>query len=169
MRAISACSLFISFHAFIQTVIEQNSGKCLNSKCSEDLWCNRLFHSCHCKLILFMTLADVNLVDIVVVEETLKLKADSKQECIPIGCVPPARYRTWKSPPGQRPPSPWTETPWTETPLDRNPQTETLLDRDSLDRDPPIPGLRPPGQRPPSRGQTGTCENITFANFVCGG
>ena len=55
-----------------------------------------------------------------------------KQESIPVGCVPPARYRTggspWARPPGQRPP--WTETPsprqrppgqrphlWTETPL----------------------------------------------------
>ena len=55
-----------------------------------------------------------------------------KQECIPVRCVPPARYRTGglhdRDPPGQRP-------PW----------TETHLDRDPLDRDPPR--QRPPRQR----------------------
>ena len=55
-----------------------------------------------------------------------------KQECIPVGCVPPTRYRT-------------------ETPLDRNPppgrdpQTETPLDRDP-------PGQRPSRTEPPSLG-----------------
>ena len=66
-----------------------------------------------------------------------KIQTDNdlkKQECIPVGCVPPARYRTGVSltetpPPGQRPHS-WTETPpgqrtsWTETP-----RTETPLDK----------------------------------------
>ena len=48
-----------------------------------------------------------------------------------------------RDPPGQRPLG---QRPlWTETPLDRDP----------LDRDPP--------------GQTNTCQNITFGNFVCGG
>ena len=56
----------------------------------------------------------------------------------------------WQRPfPGQRPP--WTETPiLNRDPTDRDPRTETPLDRD------------------PKRGQTNTCENITFANFVCG-
>ena len=76
---------------------------------------------------------------------------------------------------------------------DRDPQTETSLDRDHPDRDPPdrdplrqrppldrdplteIPSRQrtPPGQRflrqRPPCGHTNTCENITFANFVCGG
>ena len=89
------------------------------------------------------------------------------QECIPLGCAPPACYRIGGSlsgggglpnrapldrhppdrdsqrPPGQR--SPWTESP-------RDPWTETLPDRDS--QRPPgqrlseTPGQRPPGQRP---------------------
>ena len=62
------------------------------------------------------------------------------QECIPVGCVPPACNRTvvvespWtETPPGQRHPrtdtpfwteTPWTETLWTETPLDRDPPHE---------------------------------------------
>ena len=66
-----------------------------------------------------------------------------KQECIPVGCVPPAHYRTGVS--------------LTETPLDRDP----LLDRDlswiemppwaesPLDRNPP--DRDPPGQRPPDK------------------
>ena len=70
---------------------------------------------------------------------------NKKQECIPVGCVPSARYRTGVSlttTPPDRDPSP--ETPldkdpsWTETP----PQTET-----PLDRDPPWTKI-PPGQRP---------------------
>ena len=57
-------------------------------------------------------------------------KKCKKQECIPVGCIPPAHYCTGgggvshmetppdrdppdRDPPGQRPP--WTETPWTET------------------------------------------------------
>ena len=50
-----------------------------------------------------------------------------KQECIPVGCVLPARYRTGGLLDRDR--------PWTETPLERLP----------LDRDPPL------GQRPPHR------------------
>ena len=81
------------------------------------------------------------------------------KECIPVGCVLPARCCTGSlrdsPPPGQRPAldrdPPWTETPshrdppgqrpppWTETPLDRHPpptgqtpphRTDTPLDRD---------------------------------------
>ena len=45
-----------------------------------------------------------------------------KQECIPVGCVPPVGFRMGGlhdrvPPPGHRPP--WIVTPWTETPLDR--------------------------------------------------
>ena len=62
----------------------------------------------------------------------------SQQECIPVGCVPPAHNsmalgglpdRDPNS--GQRPPL-WTETSWTKTPLDRDPPDSDL-----------------PGQRPP--------------------
>ena len=92
-----------------------------------------------------------------------------KQECIPVGCVPPTLYRTGrglclgesetpdrpppdKDPPVQRP-------YWTETPGQRSPCTETPLDRDPagqrppctetpLDRDPPE-GTWDQRQRPP--------------------
>ena len=57
-----------------------------------------------------------------------------KQECIPVGCVPPARYCTG-------------ELSLTETPQAETPQTKTPLGRDPPDRDPPW--QRPPRQRPP--------------------
>ena len=63
-----------------------------------------------------------------------------EQECIPVGCVLPARYCTE----GQTPP--------TEIPLDRDPQTETPQDRDT----PPgqrSPGTETPTQEPPPPGQ----------------
>ena len=63
-----------------------------------------------------------------------------KQECIPVGCVPPARNRTASVGGG----SSLTETPWTETPP-RPPWTETSPKQKPLDRDPP--GQRPPQQR----------------------
>ena len=83
-----------------------------------------------------------------------------EQECIGVGCVPPARNHTgsipdreqpWTETPGQRPPldrdPPWTETPWTRDPL----RTKTP----ALDRDPPCR-------------QTDVCEYIksqtVFAN-----
>ena len=52
-----------------------------------------------------------------------------QQECIPVGCVPPAHYRTGglhdRDPPGQRPRSP-----------DRDPhRTETLQQKHPWDRD----------------------------------
>ena len=70
-----------------------------------------------------------------------------KQECIPVWCVPPTRYRTGVSMTETTlDRDPWTETPstenllWTETP-------QRPLDRDPLDRDPP--GQRTHlGQRP---------------------
>ena len=84
----------------------------------------------------------------------------TKQECIPVGCVPPTLYILGgvsdTDPPGQRPPwtetpcdrdLPWTETPVTETPLGQNP---------SPDRIPPLTetNLLP--------GQTDACENIAL-------
>ena len=94
-------------------------------------------------------------------------------ECIPVRCLPSALYGTGGSlsrgvsltetPSRQRPP--WTETlPWTETTLDRDPPTETPRQR-------PSPWIETPPDRdrefpPPPCGQTETCENITFANFV---
>ena len=78
----------------------------------------------------------------------LEHKNRKKQECIPVGCVPPTHYHTGglclgalpfspEDPPGQRPPG---QRPnWTETP-----QTETALDRDR-------PGQRPPRQRHPGQ------------------
>ena len=96
-----------------------------------------------------------------------------EQECFQVGDVPPALYRGGipdRDPPSgqrvppdrdplpheQRPHPPfWTKSPpdvdptWTETPSPMD--TDPTLDRDT-----------------PPRGQTNTCENITFANFVCG-
>ena len=79
-------------------------------------------------------------------------KKNHWQECIPVGYVTPARYRTGgvsltKDPPGQRPPrdSPWIETPRIETPLDRD----------------------PPGQRPPC-GQTPLKHYLPATSFAGG-
>ena len=100
-----------------------------------------------------------------------------------------------ENPPLDREPLLWTETPrqrpsgqrpsWTETLLDRNPPGQRppdrdLLDRDPLDRDPldrdhciETPWIETPwtgtllDREPLPCGQTNTCENITFANFVC--
>ena len=49
------------------------------------------------------------------------------QECIPVGCVPPALYRTGGLP--DRDPSPWTETPPGQKPPRTNPlpRTDTPL------------------------------------------
>ena len=86
-----------------------------------------------------------------------------QQKCIPVGCVPPARYHTGRVSMTQT--QIQTETPWTETQLDRDPHdrdcswtetphgqrppwTETPPDRPLLDRDPP------PGQRLPSWTET---------------
>ena len=83
-----------------------------------------------------------------------------KQEYIPVGCVPPARYRMGvfmtetplldRDPPGQK--LPWTITQWTETFLDRDlpgqkpPWTITLWTETFLDRN--SPRQLPNGQRP---------------------
>ena len=64
-----------------------------------------------------------------------------EQECIPVGCVPPARYRMGVLPNRD----PWTETPLLQT---ESPQTETPLDRDPSGQRPPWTE-DPPGQRPP--------------------
>ena len=111
----------------------------------------------------------------------------------PHGQRPPGQRPPWtetphgqrtpvdRDPPGQRPPGqrpsmgrdlPWTEVPRTDNMWFHSSRMHTacsLLYRGSSDRDTWIPGQRPPGQRPrPPCGQTDTCENITFANFVCG-
>ena len=69
-------------------------------------------------------------------------KKFAKQECVPVGCVQPARYRTGgladRDPPGQRSP------PRTETPS----------------------GQRPPP--PPVNTMTHRCKNITFLQLRCG-
>ena len=87
-------------------------------------------------------------------------KSLTTQECISVGCVPPASYRAGglhdRDPPGQRPPRqrpprqrpprrrppgqrPQTETPWTETPTPRqkHPCTETPGMETPRDGDPP--------------------------------
>ena len=54
----------------------------------------------------------------------------ASQECIPVRCVPPARYRTGEGGLPDRPP--WTETLPGQRPswINTLPQTETPLDRD---------------------------------------
>ena len=91
----------------------------------------------HCKIIIFMD-------EMAILHSTTH---NRKQECIPVGWIPPTRYRTgmvslveirWtenpldRSPldgdhPGQWPPD--------RDPLDRDPQTETHPNRDPLDTD----------------------------------
>ena len=103
-----------------------------------------------------------------------------QQECIPVGCVPPAHYCTgwcpWQTPldrnpldrdpPGQRPL--WTETPHSpgkrpprhrppkQIPWTKTTQTETALDRD-LQTETPLTET----ENLPC-GQTNTSENTTF-------
>ena len=72
------------------------------------------------------------------VEMAAKTKKIKEQECIPVGCIPPAHYHTGGSPwdpPGQRPP--WTS----RDPPNRDPPP--------LDRDPPPPDRDPSGQKLP--------------------
>ena len=70
------------------------------------------------------------------------------KQCIPVGCIPPARYRTVVS---ENP-------PWTDNPPGQRPRP----DRDQLDRD-PYPRQRPTLDRDlPVNRIADRCENITF-------
>ena len=139
-------------------------------------------------------LADINCNFLNLAE--MKSKDKDQQECIPVGCVPPARNSTGGSLsgglPGQRPLLdrdpllPWTKTPQTETPRQKpswtgTPWTETPSgQRHPLNRDPlgqrPL-SLPPPqscnlwcmlGQRPPLNRMTHRCKNITLPQLRCG-
>ena len=111
-----------------------------------------------------------------------------EQECIPVVCIPPALYH-WevsmtktsldrdppphRDPPGQTPPR--QKPPGQRSPPQQRPPTTTgqrsPTNRQrppTLDSDPHHRKETPSGQRPRPCGQTNTCENITFANFVCG-
>ena len=68
----------------------------------------------------------------------------NKQECIPVGCVPPTAVAV----------SPATH----HAPLSRIPPATHA----------PLPCMPPCHARPHPCGQRDTCENITFANFACG-
>ena len=68
----------------------------------------------------------------------LKNQNEERQECIPVGCVLPALYRTGGS-------------PWTETPGQMDRDLPGQMDRDPPDRDPLPPG------------QTNASENITLS------
>ena len=100
------------------------------------------------------------------------------QECLTVGCVPPALYRTrgvsldrdTKSPLDREPPR--TGTPLDREPLDRDRLVREPLERDPLDRDlwTETPwkeyGIRQPGRKwhhiKTSCGQIDACENITL-------
>ena len=75
-----------------------------------------------------------------------------KQQCIPAGCVLPARYCT-EDLPDRKPPltenSRERDPPRQRSPGQRPPWTETHLDRDLLDRDHSPWTETPTGQRPP--------------------
>ena len=121
-----------------------------------------------------------------------------KQECIPVGCLPPAAVAVgggwevclsacWDTPPGvglETPPGVGLEnTPWVwawRTPLARPLKLPLGCGPGNLQGmlgytcpPPPRParhaGISPARHAgiPPPRGQTDTCKNITFANFVC--
>ena len=126
-----------------------------------------------------------------------------QQECIPVGCVPPAHWlyliisyacpprknhacppaprknhacppRSNHAPPQEKPCLP----PWkkpctppgktTHTPLEKTMHTPQKKPHTppgaTTHPPPPLPGAT----TPPLCGQTDTCKNITFANFVCG-
>ena len=63
----------------------------------------------------------------------LRVETYYLQECIPVGCIPPAHYRTGGShdrdTPDKEPPD--------RDPLDRDPPDRDRPDRDHLDRDSP--------------------------------
>ena len=78
------------------------------------------------------------------------LFAREQQECIPSGCVPPAAVAV--PDPGQTPQAPPWVWAWKPT------RHAGIHDRD-------LQGML---GSPPPCGQTDTCKNITFTNFVCG-
>ena len=85
-----------------------------------------------------------------------------EQECIPVGCVPPACYCTggslFRGVSGQRTLC-WTGTLWIETP----PWTESPPpDRDLLDRDLPWTETSPVNRI------TDRCKNINLLQLRCG-
>ena len=87
----------------------------------------------------------------------------SQQECIPVGCVPPAAVAVpgalHQAPPGSSPPKPGT--PQEQTPQTRHPPA-------------PPPGPGTPRSRPPREQAapvdriTDACENITLPRLRCG-
>ena len=78
----------------------------------------------------------------------------TKQECIPVGCIPSAAVAV--SPGGQSRPPPRADTPKADTPQEQTPPWS---------RHPH--GSRPPWeQTPPPRGQTYDCKSITFATSL---
>ena len=107
-------------------------------------------HSERLRLLLLSRCLRFSWTLISIIMYTNGTKASCEQECIPVGCVPPAFYRRGVSltetptpPPGQRPPTlgqrpprqraphPWTKTP----PLDR--------DSPLVDRQTPVKTLPP--------------------------
>ena len=102
----------------------------------------------------------------------------AKQECIPVGCVPPAHWphlvvsgtqvpcHTW--PPAIHAPCyAWPH--YACPPAIHNPChacPPPCMPPDTHTPAMPLPCM-PPCHNPPC-GQTDTCKNITFANFVCG-
>ena len=52
-----------------------------------------------------------------------------QQECIPVGCVPPARYRMARVSLTETPPGQSRDPLWTEIPLDRDPPVNRMTNR----------------------------------------
>ena len=83
-----------------------------------------------------------------------------RQECIPVGCVPPATVAvggvvSTRHPHGTRPP--WDQTPQDQTPQDQAPPRN----RHPLGASTPPGAGNPPGAGT-TRGQTHTCKHITL-------
>ena len=95
----------------------------------------------------------------------LRVETYYLQECIPVGCIPPALYHAGgihdRDPPNRDPRTetpgietpPRTETPQTETPRQRTPRQRPPWDRD---RDSPVNRI------------TDMCKNITLPQLRCG-
>ena len=130
--------------------------------------------SCNNKLQFPYQCHNIRIVLHEILQQYYVSKISCKQECIPVGCVLPARYcmgrggcltqTQHRDPPGQRPPRqrppdrdplgrkpPGQKTPWTETPSGRHPPRQRPIDRNQQQRPPGqrSPGQRLPGQRPP--------------------